>query len=142
MGLWEQQFPLFGSQKTVVKDRRIFPASPSTGEDSQGVLTLCCKYRKGLLHPSTHVERKQLSYHALKLSFQVLKCTRVMYFPCQFAAVTDMSPNPISGYFLLKCWDELLNMFYKLAPPKKKKTNKTTQPSSVIRLHNSRRPMG
>lgn len=66
-----------------------------------------------------HVERKQLSYHALKLSFQVLKCTRVMYFPCQFAAVTDMSPNPISGYFPLKCCKELLNMFYKLAPQKK-----------------------
>lgn len=42
-----------------------------------------------------------------------------MYFPCQFAAVTDTSPNPISGYFPLKCCNELLNMFYKLAPQKK-----------------------
>lgn len=54
-----------------------------------------------------------------------------------FAAIRDMSLNPISGYIPLKCCSELLSMFYKLDHPK----IPATQPHSVIRLHNSRKPM-
>lgn len=112
------------------------------GEDRAQERLVCAADTEkiSLLHLFMHGKRNELLSAVQGIYFfHVLKCTGVMYFPCYFfqLSLRDTSLNPISGYVPLKCYSELLNMFYKLAHPK----SPATQPHSVMRLHNSRKPM-